>query len=208
MHVDIPLEDMSHERIWRQMLRWLVSYVPDQVIVESTNDVVGVGHDVELRAEVRDDAFLAVNNARVEAEITSPGGEIFSVPLRWTVETDGAYVGSFPAREVGTYEVSYDATIGEESLGGGITHVEAAPSDREFFDAEMRSELLRQLADESGGRYRSAREASRIADELAIEGGGSMTIERFELWDMPLFFGLLILLLGSEWGLRRRAGMA
>ena len=48
----------------------------------------------------------------------------------------------------------------------------------------------------------------RIADELAVEGGGSMTIERFELWDMPLFFGLLIVLLGSEWGLRRRAGMA
>ena len=182
--------------------------MPNNVNLESATDVVGVGHEVELRAEILDDTFLAVNNAIVEAEITSPSGEISQVSLRWTVETDGEYVGTFTAREPGTYDVSYEARIGEESLGSGRTHVEAAPSDREYFNAEMRSDLLRQIAEESGGRYGGPRDASRIVDELALEGGGSMRVERFELWDMPAFFAILLALLGSEWGLRRRAGMA
>ena len=33
MHADIPLEDMTHENLWRQLLRWLVSGVPGPVTV-------------------------------------------------------------------------------------------------------------------------------------------------------------------------------
>ena len=31
MHASIPVEDMTHENYWRQLLRWLVDGVPDQV---------------------------------------------------------------------------------------------------------------------------------------------------------------------------------
>ena len=31
MHADIPLEDMTHENFWRQLLRWLVDGVPGPV---------------------------------------------------------------------------------------------------------------------------------------------------------------------------------
>ena len=33
MHADIPVEDQTHETLWRQLLRWLVSYVPEPVEV-------------------------------------------------------------------------------------------------------------------------------------------------------------------------------
>ena len=31
MHASIAVEDMTHENFWRQLLRWLVDGVPDQV---------------------------------------------------------------------------------------------------------------------------------------------------------------------------------
>ena len=31
MHASIPVEDMTHENYWRQLLRWVVDDVPDQV---------------------------------------------------------------------------------------------------------------------------------------------------------------------------------
>ena len=31
MHASIPVEDMTHENYWRQLLRWVVDEVPDQV---------------------------------------------------------------------------------------------------------------------------------------------------------------------------------
>lgn len=208
MHADIPLEDMTHERLWRQMLRWLVSYVPDTVNVASDVDRVGIGERVQLVFEVMDDGFLAVNSAKVVAEVSAPGGEILDVPLRWTVEADGQYEGSFVAQEEGTYRVSFSAAVGEKSLGEGTTYVHAGALDREFFDAELRSQLLEQIAADTGGRYYSPRGADRVALDLSVGGGGSVRIERYELWDMPILFLIAVILLGLEWGLRKRAGMA
>ena len=35
MHASIPLEDMTHENLWRQLLRWLVDGVPGPVDVHT-----------------------------------------------------------------------------------------------------------------------------------------------------------------------------
>ena len=56
MHADIPVEDQTHETLWRQLLRWLVSYVPEPVEVNVASDLVAPGQRVEVRAEVHDPA--------------------------------------------------------------------------------------------------------------------------------------------------------
>lgn len=208
MNADIPLEDMSHERLWRQIMRWLVSYVPDPVNLASTSDQVEVGKQVMLVAEVMDEDYVAVNNADVTAEVVSPSGTVVQVPMRWTVEADGQYEGSFIAEEEGTYSVSYSAGTGEAVLGDGKAFVRSAALGQEYFDAELRRPLLENLAEETGGLYYRPRDASSVAQDLSIRGGGSMMIDRYELWDMPFLFVLAIVLLAVEWGLRRRAGMA
>ncbi len=37
MHVKMSVEDQTHENYWRQLLRWLVDGVPDQVDVHTTS---------------------------------------------------------------------------------------------------------------------------------------------------------------------------
>jgi len=49
-----PLEDMSHEMFWRQMLRWLVSDTPTRVVGSTPRPVLEDDGRVHLRAEVRD----------------------------------------------------------------------------------------------------------------------------------------------------------
>ena len=208
MHADVPLEDMSHERLWRQIMRWLVSYVPDSVDLASTHERVGVGERVELRAEVMDDRFLAVNNARMFAEVTAPSGAIVEVPMSWTVEADGVYSGSFTADEEGTYEVAFSADQGEGSLGMGSTFVTAGPLDDEYFDSELRTALLEHVAEETGGSFYLPSEAGSLAQDLSVSGSGSTVVEHFDLWDMPILFLLVVILIGSEWTLRKRAGFA
>jgi len=208
MHADVPLEDMSHERLWRQIMRWLVSYVPDSVDLASTQERVGVGERVELRAEVMDDRFLAVNNAQMFAEVTAPSGAVVDVPMSWTVEADGVYSGSFAAEEEGTYEVAFSADRGEGSLGMGTTFVTAGPLDDEYFDSELRRALLEHVAEETGGLFYLPSEAGSLAQDLSVSGSGSTVVEHFDLWDMPILFLLIVILIGSEWTLRKRAGFA
>jgi hypothetical protein len=81
MHADVPLEDGSHETLWRQLLRWLVSGVPGRVRVEVADERVAPDGAASLRAEVEDERFLRLNRASVVARVTGPTGLETDVPM-------------------------------------------------------------------------------------------------------------------------------
>jgi hypothetical protein len=95
MHASIPLEDMTHENIWRQLLRWLVDGVPGAVEVHTTAERVEAGEPVTVLADVVDDTFLEINDAQVVAAVTTPNGGTIDVPMQWTGERNGQYRGTF-----------------------------------------------------------------------------------------------------------------
>ena len=108
MHVDMSLEDQTHENFWRQMLRWQVDGVPDVVDVRLT-DRVEPGESVTIEAAIVDPQYVELNDATVIAQVAQPGGATLNVPLQWTGERDGQYRGSFVILRRGI-EVSVDAT--------------------------------------------------------------------------------------------------
>src|SRR5690606_25017649 len=110
MHASIPVEDLTHENYWRQLLRWLVDEVPDQVEILTASDRVEPGGSVEFVAAVSDKAFVELNDASVTASATLPDGSTVDVPMQWAGETAGEYAGSFPAAAEGWYEVRVTAT--------------------------------------------------------------------------------------------------
>ena len=103
-------EDQKHETFWRQMLRWLVRSAKNPITVETKREVYSQNEVVDLRAEVSDKAFNRINDARVEATITSPSGEIFTLPLQWDAQEDGIYRGQLTPHEDGFYAVEIKAT--------------------------------------------------------------------------------------------------
>jgi hypothetical protein len=208
MHADMPLEDQTHEGLWQQLLRWLVADVPGPVEVSSSRDRVSPGRAFELRAVVCDDTFLEVNDARVVAHVRDPAGREREVPMEWTVERDGEYTARVDTFEPGFYEVRVEAQRGETLLGEGRTWVQAAPLDSEYFAAERRGELLRRVAEETGGRYYDLDDALALAEDLSYTESGVTVVERRELWDMPASYLAVLLLACSEWGLRRLWGLA
>ena len=81
MHAEIPLEDRTHESLWQQLLRWLVADVPGQVDVELPEDRVSPGRPVQIRALVKDDTYLEVNDADVVAIVRDPAGDEREYPM-------------------------------------------------------------------------------------------------------------------------------
>ena len=77
-------EDLAHETFWRQILRWLVSLAKDPVTVETEREVYSRNEIVRVRTEVHDAAFNRMNDARIEASITTPSGNVSTVLLDWT----------------------------------------------------------------------------------------------------------------------------
>ena len=208
MDATIAVEDMTHATFWRRLVRWLVDGVPDHVSITTAVDRVEPGEPMRLTAEVVDPAFVEVNDARVVAQVTSPSGQVREVPLEWTVTRDGEYRGSFVPDEAGMYDVRATAVRGETTLGNSTFHARASAGDSEYFDAAMRASLLQRIAEETGGRFFTASNASALPEAISYSGRGVTVVEERDLWDMPILLLLLIGLLSLEWGYRRKQGLA
>ena len=207
MHADIPLEDQTHETFWRQLLRWLLDGVPDQVGAQSERGVVEPGQPVNLTIEVRDSAYAEVNNANVVAVVHDPSGDSITVPLDWDVEQDGHYDGGFPTTAPGLYEVFVHAMRGADTVGTAVTYVDVAPSTDEYFDASMRGTTLRRIADQTGGLFYTPESVANLPEDISLTGAGVTLTEERDLWDMPILLLLVLGLMGGEWGYRRKRGL-
>jgi uncharacterized membrane protein len=207
MHADMPLEDLTHETLWQQLLRWLVSYVPDPVSVTISRDRVGPGEPVTVNVEVQDETYLNVNNAEVVGHVTAPSGAELDVPLAWKVDSDGEYIATFVPQEPGLHRVSVSAAKFGEFLGEQETYVESTELPTEYFDAEMREPLLRQVAEQTGGRFYTPATIATLPEDVSFTESGTTIVEERDLWDMPVIFLLLFVMVGTEWGYRKRRGL-
>lgn len=208
MHADISVEDQTHETLWRQVLRWLVSGVPDPVTVTLSADRVEPGDSVAITAAVSDSAYAGVNGASVVARVTLPSGSEYQVPLEWSVLRDGEYRGWFVADAAGPYRVRVEARRAGRFLGEGDAYLDAGALGAEFFGAGMRRAALEQLAQETGGRFYTPAQAATLPEDVRFTESGATVFEHHDLWDMPATFLLLLALLGVEWGWRRARGLA
>ena len=207
MHATMAVDDLTHENFWRQLLRWVVDEVPDQVEIRMTSDRVEPGSTVAFTASVSDKAFLDLNDASVTATASSPDGATLDVPMSWGGEKAGEYQGSFTAKTPGWYEVRTVATRAGADVGRAVAHVRAAPGEQDYFDATLRAGTLRRIAEETGGRYYAADGVATLADDLRYTGRGVTTVEEHDLWHMPVVLLLIVGLLSAEWGYRRVVGL-
>ncbi len=203
MHGDVPLEDMTHETFWQQMLRWLVADVSGQVRARLGRERFAPGETVAVLTDVFDDTYLAVNDAQVRALVTGPDGEVEALDLAWTVDVDGRYAASFVAEADGFYTVSVVAEGREGPLGQDVATGQATELTQEFFGAEMNRELLTRVAEETSGRFYTAANLDELAGDIAFTDGGTTVTEVLDLWDMPIFFFVFIGMIGTEWTLRK-----
>ncbi|HET7038478.1 MAG TPA: hypothetical protein VFH97_01240, partial [Gemmatimonadales bacterium] len=208
MHADIPLEDQTHETLWRQLLRFLVSDVPAPVVTEVSADRIEPGRPVVITAEVADSGYVRLNGADVRATVVDPAGQEHEVPLRWTVRRDGEYQGTYLPATPGLHEIRVGAAQEGASLGSATAYVEAGDVGAEFFGAALQEAALRRIADETGGRYYTPATMRALPEDVSFTESGATVVEQRDLWDMPILLVLMLGLLSAEWIWRRRRGLA
>ncbi len=214
MHGDIPVEDQTHETLWRQLLRWSLDGVPERLEISASPARVGPGEPVTIRARVVDENYLDANDASVTARVTAPSGRMIELPLSWTLRGDGAYEGRFVAEESGMYRIDAESKRAR-GAGGRSDTTRAAPGallvddyGADVEQAELRAPLLRRIAGETGGRYYPLADAGRLAEDVVYTQSGVTVKESRDLWDMPIVFLVLVGLLAGDWGYRRWRGLA
>jgi hypothetical protein len=184
-----------------------VSDVPQRVAMTAP-DHVAPGEVVTVRAQVNNESFLAVNGASVSANVLGPDGAPLDVPFEWIVDKDGEYRGSFTANAPGIYRMRVSARVGDSVITSGEEYVVAHDIRQEMFGAAQRPELLERIARETGGRYYTPQTAEGLPRDIIYTSSGTTITEQMDLWDTPAMFIVLLGLIGAEWLLRRKRGLA
>jgi hypothetical protein len=198
--------DRSYEFFWRQATRWLSSAAPEPVTI-GVPDSPEPGDAIAIDVDARDAGFAPVADATIDATLTLPGGATQPIRLRHADAAGGRYTAALGTGQPGLYRIHAEARRGTAVLGSADRWMYVGGADREFADPRLNEGFLRRIARTSGGRYVRAADASKIATWLTETVPQNAAPERRDLWHEPWAFALVIVLLSTEWILRRRWGL-
>jgi uncharacterized membrane protein len=200
-------KDKTHAIFWQQIFRHLVTDTPGQVIGSTPKTVLSDDTKVPIRVEVRDKEFKPVVNAKVQARFLSPDGSTATVELAPQPLEEGIYSGEWTAEQPGSYVAEIIAGREQEELGKDVVTFRREDGVAESFHTSQNKELLQKLSDQTGGRYYTSSDASKLTNEISYSEAGITTRETRDLWDMPALFLLVLGIRAAEWLLRRKWGV-
>ncbi len=203
----LPSTNTTHELVWRQMARWVgsgsaerIEIPPTAVVLPGTTDPVSV--------LVRDESFKPVANAEVTMRVRDPNGQERSLPAALADPRDGRYTAAVRFDQAGVYTVSADVRRGSEPAATVSRPLLVGGADVELSEPRLNDDVLRRIAESSGGTYVAAEDAANVPDLLKKGGVGNPPVEMRDLWNTGWSLAAIVVLLGCEWLLRRRVGLA
>ncbi len=200
--------ELMYERYWIQMLRWLSRgklnrQSQTELIVEPRQSQVG--QPIQLIVKLSASAAAGMTDDTCQVTIEQVGSEARTVDLKRTQSAAPEYKASESNFSAGSYRAVL--TRPQDTQVGGVTFTVTAPPGEQ---ANLRSDwrALQTIAEQSHGKFYSAANAENWLRELPqgtpVRRG---SLPPLPLWNSPWIAALLVLLLTSEWIMRRSANM-
>ncbi len=197
----------AHQRFWNAALRWLVrdpSLAPLQL--QPDRPSVEPGEPVGFSVSVRGPDYGPAPGSTVEGSLVAEDGRVVG-QARARAGADGQARLEFPAPPPGAYRLQASAEVPGAPLERGAAAVAVRANGAEDSDAAPRPELLKQVAEATGGTFTNLPHSGlpeiRMREPEVVEVGRKRDRP---LWDRWWTIAFLACALGGEWLLRRRSG--
>ena len=202
-----PATDNSYETIWRQLARWITAGAQGPVTIAAMSPTVA-GVTDRVSVLVRDENFRPIANAEVAVLITAPNGEKRALTAALSNPQEGRYRVASRFDQSGVYRVEAIASRGTAKVGMASRPVLVGGVDLEMTQPRLNEAVLRRLSAETKGRYIPADQAAELPSLIRASRVDAGTPEQRDLWHNGWSLLAIIALLGVEWVMRRRAGLA
>ena len=166
--------DKTHATFWQQMFRYLVTETPGQVTATTPKTLLADEMRVPVRVEVRDKEYKPLNTAKVQARFISPDGSSATVELSPVPGEEGIYAGEWSAEKPGTYVTEVLAGQEQGEVGRDTLTFRREDGVAENFHTGQNKDLLQKLSGQTGGRYFTPEEASKLAGEISYSEAGKI----------------------------------
>ena len=206
---DDVLDGNVPERLLSNAVRWLTARDDEkQVRIRPVKEFFDSGEPIEFQGQVYDESYQPVDNASVEVRVQTGDGER---ELLLNAIGNGFYTGSIEQLNEGDYTFNASASLDGTELGKDRGRFSVGEQNIEFIDTRMNANLLRQIAQKTGGRYFSSNDLSGLPEALRAapqyEPEDTIIKSDIQLWNLIWLLGAAILAFAIEWFLRKQSGM-
>jgi hypothetical protein len=174
--------------------------------VYPARNVFDEGENVILNAELYNDALELINTPDVKVELKSAAGKNYSFLFTRAGQTYQLDAGILPISEY-TYSASTQNGKQAFKASGQFT---IKPLNLETRQSAANHALLNALAKQSGGQMIKPSQINKLADLIRKNENIKTVVYEdkhySDLIDLKWLFGLILLLLSTEWFLRKREG--
>ena len=199
-------EDQRHEMFWRQLAHALADNSRSRATLTSERTVYDDERRVTLEAELLDEKFEPINDARVELLVGPEKDPAYPLQMQPSGNNDGRYVANIDAPSAGLYRIDMNARSGGAEVGGASAYVRRNDGSLEHFGARQNRPVLERIASMTGGRYWTLNQLSELAAAVPYSKAGIVERQTLDLWNLPLVFLVLLALKLGEWLMRLKWG--
>ena len=199
--------DKYHARFWGQTIQFLtLSRLlggNKRIRLETDRNEYRIGERIKISANVLDEAYTPIRTDSFQVALyrRGPRAKANMVGLVPVPGMPGFFQGFFVPEKPGAYDLTAPGTTAEQANTSQF-NVEDVSLERQ--EPAMQEDMLRQMAEMSGGQYLTAADLPLLSKLLSGEKRRTSVKYSRELFDLPIAFAILIVLLTAEWLLRRR----
>jgi hypothetical protein len=204
--------ERDHDRFWLQLVRY-ASDEPyaahdERLWLDADRVSVEPGEPVRVRAKVVGDDGLPSAAAQQTLTVLRDGAALSTVTLLPAGgEKTGRYEAAVSDLPPGEYALRLADAADPARHVSVPLHV-AAASEPELVNVAGNDELLRRLAEPTGGQLLALAELASLPERLEQVRRQQTRLAEYNLWDSPYLFTFVLACLGAEWALRKRFGLA
>ena len=205
---DMMTIDKENHELYSELLKGLVEWLTDTLSTSNiqfhlNKTIFLTGEVAEVEGIVTDIQGNLIKNAVINAELLDSRNNSTAFLIQWN---GLKYSGMMPLRSEGEYQINAVASVGENELGRFQQKLTVLKNPVEFSTIRQNIEVLRSIAENTGGRYLRPDEFPSLIDDISLESTTLDKRHELKLWRWNGIFILLIFLLFSEWVIRRLSG--
>lgn len=194
---------------FNDIIKWLnITGAKDQFTIRTDKKVYSRGERAEFTAELYDQTFSPVNSAEINLEVKRGS---FDSDITLTRINNGVYRGSLELNEDGDYTFDGNAIYDGVDVKSNRGRFSVSTGETELLNTKMNTNLLKNLADITGGEYYSISSYEGLFKRLRNINSATISekpvYHEYSLWTNEWIMVIIICLFVLEWFLRKRSGM-
>ena len=207
-------ETKDHFNRWfSSLVRWLATREQEkQFHVEPTKEFYSQGEQIDFSGQVYNESYQPLDNAEVIVSVRPhKNGVGEKIETILSSSGTGLYEGNIAGLTEGEYTFSASAVANGDTIGRTSGRISVGEQSVEFAETKMNKPLMKQIASSSGGEYADASSFNALVENILSRK--EMTLQEqqhtreYQLWNLPSFLAVIILLFGAEWLVRKQSGM-